>query len=109
MSGQIAMSRQEAVSGGRSISQRLALLLVTSLSLVAGGVWAAGGPDARPLVVGSKNFTEGVVLGELARALASSETPAEHRQGTEAGAAVGEQRLEHRLEHRRAAAGTSPG
>ena len=41
------------------MSQRLAILLATSLSLAAGGVLAAGDPDASALVVGSKNFTEG--------------------------------------------------
>ena len=74
------MSQRRAVSGRTAISRRLALLLATSLSLVAGGVLAAGDPDARALVVGSKNFTEGVVLGELVRALASTGSPAEHRQ-----------------------------
>jgi osmoprotectant transport system permease protein len=61
---------------------RFALLLVASLFVAASVVSAAGAPDAdaRALVVGSKNFTEGVVLGELARALASTEGPAEHRQ-----------------------------
>ena len=44
------------------------------LRLAAGLMLAVG------LMVGSKNFTEGVVLGELVRALASTETPAEHRQ-----------------------------
>ena len=68
------------MSQRRAMSRRLALLLATSLSLMAGGVLAAGDPDARALVVGSKNFTEGVVLGELVRALASTGSPAEHRQ-----------------------------
>ena len=64
------------------MSLRLALLLAASFLLAASGVPAAGEsrPDQRALVVGSKNFTEGVVLGELARALASTATPAEHRQ-----------------------------
>jgi osmoprotectant transport system permease protein len=55
---------------------RLALLLAGGLLLAAGD----SAPDERAIVVGSKNFTEGVVLGELIRALASTESPAEHRQ-----------------------------
>jgi osmoprotectant transport system permease protein len=50
--------------------------------LAAGLVLVAGDsrPDERPIMIGSKNFTEGIVLGELARALASTETPSVHRQ-----------------------------
>jgi osmoprotectant transport system permease protein len=51
-------------------------MLAVGLLLVAG----ESRPDPRAIMVGSKNFTEGVVLGELVRALASTETPAEHRQ-----------------------------
>jgi len=58
------------------VSLRLALLLVAGSLLVA----CDSAPDRSAVVVGSKNFTEGVILGELARALASTETPAEHRQ-----------------------------
>ena len=80
MSQRRAMSGKTVMSGRRAMSRRLALLLATSLSLVAGGVLAAEDPEARALVVGSKNFTEGVVLGELVRALGSTGSPAEHRQ-----------------------------
>jgi osmoprotectant transport system permease protein len=61
-----------------SLRLRLAvgLMLAVGLLLVAG----ESRPDPRAIMVGSKNFTEGVVLGELVRALASTETPAEHRQ-----------------------------
>lgn len=56
--------------------------LCLAVVLAAGFLLSAGDPasNQRAIVVGSKNFTEGVVLGELARALASTETPAEHRQ-----------------------------
>ena len=37
--------------------------------LLTGNCFAA---DDRPIIVGSKNFTEGVVLGEIIRALAAS-------------------------------------
>ena len=58
------------------MSLRLAVVLAAGFLLAAGDA----APNRRAIVVGSKNFTEGVVLGELARALASTETPAEHRQ-----------------------------
>ena len=56
--------------------------LVACFLLAAGLVLVAGDsrPDERPIVIGSKNFTEGIVLGELARALASTEAPTVHRQ-----------------------------
>lgn len=56
--------------------------LVAGFLLAAGLVLVAGDsrPDERPIMIGSKNFTEGIVLGELARALASTETPSVHRQ-----------------------------
>jgi osmoprotectant transport system permease protein len=56
---------------------RGALVLSAAAMLAAGAAAAEEGG----IVVGSKNFTEGVVLGELARSLAAaSGTAAEHRQ-----------------------------
>ncbi len=59
--------------------RRLALICLFLCSLLpAGSSLAVGEPD---IVVGSKNFTEGVVLGELIRAMAASAgTRAAHRQ-----------------------------
>ena len=57
---------------------RLAALILLGLVLLASR--GAAAPE-RGIVVGSKNFTEGVVLGELIRTLAASAgAPAEHRQ-----------------------------
>jgi osmoprotectant transport system permease protein len=56
---------------------RLAFIVVVGL-LLAGQCFAAAKPA---VVVGSKNFTEGVVLGELIRGMAASTgNTAEHRQ-----------------------------
>ncbi len=66
-------------SGGRLPRARGLAVALAGLLCVA-GAGRAESKDA--IVVGSKNFTEGVVLGELIRTLAAS-TPAhvEHRQG----------------------------
>ncbi len=59
------------------MSRRFSLILLSGV-LLAGSSFAA--PE-RGIVVGSKNFTEGVVLGELIRAMAASTgTSAAHRQ-----------------------------
>jgi len=42
-----------------------ALLLVTALSMLVVLIWSTSTSASRPVVVGSKNFTEQVVLGEL--------------------------------------------
>lgn len=50
-------------------------------NLIGNPVGSAVAAGADPLVVGSKNFTEGVVLGELTRAMAASAgAEVEHRQ-----------------------------
>ena len=61
----------------------LALLLV---AVAPAGALAqaapASGPGAKPVVVGSKRFTESYILGELVRqTLQAHGTPAEHKQG----------------------------
>jgi len=59
------------------LTRRIAITFLCAL-LFAGNGFAA---DERAIVVGSKNFTEGVVLGELIRAMAASTgATAEHRQ-----------------------------
>jgi osmoprotectant transport system permease protein len=59
------------------LSCRFAIVVLSGL-LLAGISHAA---DERSIVVGSKNFTEGVVLGELIRAMATSAgANTEHRQ-----------------------------
>ena len=57
--------------------RRFAISFLCGL-LLAGNSLAA---DERAIIIGSKNFTEGVVLGELIRALAASTgATVEHRQ-----------------------------
>jgi osmoprotectant transport system permease protein len=59
------------------LTRHIAITFLCAL-LLAGNSFAA---DERAIVVGSKNFTEGVVLGELIRAMAASTgATAEHRQ-----------------------------
>jgi osmoprotectant transport system permease protein len=59
------------------VSRCIAISFLCGL-LLAGNSFAA---DERAIVVGSKNFTEGIVLGELIRALAASTgATVEHRQ-----------------------------
>jgi osmoprotectant transport system permease protein len=59
------------------LSRRFTLTFLCGL-LLAGSCFAA---EERAIVIGSKNFTEGVVLGELIRAMAvSTGASVEHRQ-----------------------------
>ncbi|MAI78565.1 MAG: amino acid ABC transporter permease [Deltaproteobacteria bacterium] len=79
-------SNRSFFAPGRSVLRSLPFvsrgLFVLFFFLLAYGAIAVAEvkPAPRPLVVGSKNFTEGVVLGELVRALASTAGPADHRQ-----------------------------
>lgn len=58
--------------------RRIALNFLCGLLLLGGNCFAA---DKRGIVVGSKNFTEGVILGEVIRAMAASTgATADHRQ-----------------------------
>jgi osmoprotectant transport system permease protein len=59
------------------LTRRIAIALLAGLLLAANSFSA----DERAFVVGSKNFTEGVVLGEIIRAMAASTgATVEHRQ-----------------------------
>lgn len=50
----------------RRRSRGLAIALALLMLIAAGGaVWATGGTNRRDVIVGSKNFTEQIVLGEL--------------------------------------------
>lgn len=67
----------------RTVGRVLRSVLPALAALASGLVpVAAPAQDGRPLVVGSKRFTESYVLGEIAtRTLIASGRPAEHRQG----------------------------
>jgi osmoprotectant transport system permease protein len=58
IAGRVADPRRRPAGGG------LALALVL-IAITAGSVWAAGFASRRDVIVGSKNFTEQIVLGEL--------------------------------------------
>jgi osmoprotectant transport system permease protein len=59
----LAVERAAAARGRRPVG-RLALAAGAAVVVLAGGVWLAW-PDDERIVVGSKNFTESVLLGEL--------------------------------------------
>ena len=67
----------------RSVGRLLRLAAAAGAATCAlGGAVAADTAASKPLVVGSKRFTESYILGEIAtRALLASGRPAEHRQG----------------------------
>lgn len=72
-----ASSRKRCVHVERYIDARLkriampCLVLLLSLTLIAGGCSSDGSPDAKSsIVVGSKSFTESAILGEMLRLLA---------------------------------------
>jgi osmoprotectant transport system permease protein len=66
MVGDAALAIAGRVADPRRRSMRGSVALVTILlAIVGASVWAAGFGSRRDVVVGSKNFTEQVVLGEL--------------------------------------------
>ena len=58
MAGRLADPRKRTVSGA-------VMLVAVMVTAAAAGVWGAGLAGRRDVIVGSKNFTEQVVLGEL--------------------------------------------
>ena len=68
---------------GSGLAAALAFMLALALGLVAAAALPAAQAGApKPLVVGSKRFTESYILGEIVRqTLVAAGIPAEHREG----------------------------